>query len=365
MSAYALPGLVFPPISNEYFSNSLDKNGNNYARSQDPFTGSTDINSTLRSNIISSAAEEKIDTRINAWDVTIKDDDDNVVDDVEVYVNGAQIDIMQFVNSRTCSESNKSSRQPKTLKKRICTNPSRIDRRQRLTQRNKKSLSSTTSSSSSDDNDSTKLFSPCPRESSIQFAVTISYHDRTYEGSHSLSRIRQLHQELVENAIEEELIAVNNAESDSSFPLLKQQSQGEPHPSLKSQIPSERPYVSRNKIPDLPKIFYENNATITNFMHLYAQIHQCYAPAIQSWFRKLLKVFTPAENSILAYFLCESIMLNSGVQDNNNSKQQPQPKLSKRSPSFGSQLLDIIAEEGITTEEVVIKVEDEKEDDGN
>lgn len=362
MSAYALPGLVFPPISNEYFSSSLDKNGNNYARSQDPIIGSTDINSTLRSSNISSAAEEKIGTRINAWDVTIKDDDDNVVDDVEVYVNGAQIDIMQFVNSRTCSESNnKSSRQPKTLKKRICTNPSRIDRRQRLTQRNKKSLSSTTSSSSSsDDNDSTKqLFSPCPRESSIQFAVTISYHDRTYEGIHSLSRIRQLHQELVENAIEEELFAVNNnSESDSSL--------GEPHPSLESQIPSEqRPYISRNKIPDLPKIFYENNATITNFMHLYAQIHQCYAPAIQSWFRKLLKVFTPSENSILAYFLCESIMLNSGVQDNNN-KQQPQPKLSKRSPSFGSQLLDIIAEEGInTTEEVVIKVEDEKEDDVN
>lgn len=322
MSAYALPGLIFPPLPcHDNSSPITDKeNGCN----EQHFSSSCHCLSNGLNDVDDCRGETKTDSHHGTESVA------------QVFVKSAKVDIMQLVNSSTERSSTNANSNSSSYKGPIRTFlANRRERRRRLIQRLQSNWSSSRSSPVSEDtrcsttgsNNSVESPTPSktgsnPQERAIHFELSVSYHDRTYDGVRSLARIRQLYQELVDgegyDSDDEEDEEISNSEP----------------------CETSRKSYSKQTIPDLPDMFDDNEyAMASNFRSLYGNLTQYYAPAIESWFQSLFAVITPRTSPVLAYFLCEPSMLLKG--DSNDPQQQQNSKKSKRSSSR----LEIIVEE--------------------
>jgi hypothetical protein len=262
--------------------------------------------------------------------------------EVTVVVKGARVDILQLINSTfsTSAHCTNGNSKANCRSGNVNPNPLRIERRRRLLQRIREKWSSSSSIASSsideenpydeDDDDcsssssssSSSVTSNFPQDGAIHFELSVSFHDRTYDAVRSLARIRQLHRELVDSSDNEEEkeevadleLGLQHCPSSSSKKTGLE--------TISSDIPRSagRPRSRRQCIPAFPEIFHERTNAIMNLRQLYAQLHQHYAPAIESWFRKVLAVITPRKRSTLTYFLCEPIQLQ---QEQEQQKQHP------------------------------------------
>jgi hypothetical protein len=329
MSAYALPGLFFPPPLPTCNDAELKP-----CRYMDLTSSFINFSSLVGDNTTQIEPVEDVNATSS--------DSDGVA---QVVVKSAKVDIMQLVNSSArpdrLSASN-SGNTTTTYKGPIrAFLAGRRERRRRILQRLRSSWTSSTSVDEGESSSSNEkpVSSPNQQERAIHFDLSVSYHDRKYDSVRSLARIRQLYNELVDGETfdpdDEEDEEINNSEP------------------CESSVPYQRRSTSKQNIPDLPEMFDDSEcATASNFRSLYGNLHQYYAPALESWFQSLFTVITPKTNSVLAYFLCEPTMLLKG--DGYDQQHQQSSKNSKVSKRSSSRLEMIVEEERFEDDESIM-----------
>lgn len=376
MSAYALPGLVFPPQSapppTPSYSRdaAISKSGSN-SIVDSPIPNET---SSRRCNLSSSTSESSLFNRYLGSSLLNTESERTVeskcADDrsegesnsegFTVAVKGARIDVLQLINMTFSSSSSSTTKDSNaslsSSSKGSLSCPARRDRRRRLIQRirhNWPSSSAKSSSAGDEENPQPSLegnssTSSLPQDGAIHFELSVSYRDRHYEAVRSLARIRQLYRELLDVSEDDEETKEDSSEADIELGIQRHMSFLIEKPlanDVNEVSTRSRPRRSRQGIPALPEMFQERCNPITNLRLLYAQLHQNYAPAIESWFRKVFAVVTPRKCSILTYFLCEPIQTQQKEMQLPGQLSKPYPAKSPRGALGLTSQLEIIQEE--------------------
>jgi hypothetical protein len=159
------------------------------------------------------------------------------------------------------------------------------------------------SNSANSDNTSndTTISTFIPFENAIQFDLSVMYSGQSYQVLRSLSQIRQLYKELVDNSTSYSDLAIESKVSLGGKEGIKLSIVSD-HQSVEVQTNN-----LLFSIPTVPELFNTINA-LNNFQSLYAQMIQSYAPTIETWFRTVYDTIPSQFQSTISCFFYEPIV---------------------------------------------------------